>query len=759
MMKKIISNLILFIYIISLSLNIFASTDAAKSTVNTSTSQLLEKSIISGNDCVMKTEILDDGTVKAYEVQENGKIKVYLYNTLRTKNELETLNNKKKDDTVSTVRQQREALIATAEAYHNQGKQLQYDSYKKNLTATPEDATSKHPVYTVCSGLVYMSYAQALEIDEEFIKTTLKSTTTIMDYAKALDEMNSPYAIFYYDTAGEIYKDCNNKTLGLGTGREQVTQEEKEAFIEKLLDNPKGVLPGDIFVYASYTDEEKTKMKGHSMLVHSVDKKNNKIYLIEAGGEELESKEGRYNVSKHEDRIESKGATAIGVDFADRLYANKDKMCLIRIIPKGDSEESKAGYKITDSAVMRMRYPDIDIGKIITNVDDQSYASVGDKLTFQVTVRNQGDTPYKNVIRGTEYIDSRLNISNIRVYSSINGQDIKGTKVDEKTWKIKSNYSGWGEIKVIAQKNGNNLVWQVEPSTKVINGEEKTRSLLIGDTVKIKYDVTIPANIALGEDKIIEFKGIVKEVEGRGCIATSKIETLIGETLSDTDKTKIKNALNTIKEATGVDSGRAFINELYYKTLGINLGISRVNNSDLIEFNESLGKPTNTVVDAKGNEKTGLTAKYTAVNIEHKAMQYLYSNFYGLSLANKELASLAYLDPYITEEEILEESGFESKASLSWNAFTKSELQDRARTLTPSMLDDGDVILTYTKNSTNEEYSDKAYIFLDNTLYRYRKDGAKKYFEEITDTETDKDLTNFLNNLIGENYIILRPHK
>ena len=43
----------------------------------------------------------------------------------------------------ATISEQRKALLETAEAYLRQGVQLQYDSYRKNLNSTPEDATSQ----------------------------------------------------------------------------------------------------------------------------------------------------------------------------------------------------------------------------------------------------------------------------------------------------------------------------------------------------------------------------------------------------------------------------------------------------------------------------------------------------------------------------------------------------------------------------------------------------------------------------------------
>ena len=79
----------------------------------------------------------------------------------------------------STVTEQREALLETADAYLRQGVQLQYDSYRKNLNSTPEDATSQHYCYTVCSGFTYQVYKQTLGID---IPDT---TETLLNYAKA----------------------------------------------------------------------------------------------------------------------------------------------------------------------------------------------------------------------------------------------------------------------------------------------------------------------------------------------------------------------------------------------------------------------------------------------------------------------------------------------------------------------------------------------------------------------------------------------
>ena len=99
----------------------------------------------------------------------------------------------------TTIEEQYNALIETAYAYYRQGTQIQYDSYRKNLTLTPEDATPKHTSYTVCSGYTYQVYKQALGIElpdltskwfNKYIKSNKNETSSVL---------------IYYDTPEELY--------------------------------------------------------------------------------------------------------------------------------------------------------------------------------------------------------------------------------------------------------------------------------------------------------------------------------------------------------------------------------------------------------------------------------------------------------------------------------------------------------------------------------------------------------------------------
>lgn len=528
----------------------------------------------------------------------------------------------------STVEEQRNAVIKTAEAYYSQGSQLEYDSYKKNLYSTPEDATSKHHVYTVCSGLTFMSYYQSLGIKIPH------STETLLDYAKA-NKSNKNIVVYYYDSKS------SSKTA-------------QQAFNEILTKHINKISPGDILVWT-----------GHAMMVYEVNPTNHTIKIIHANG-------GRYDFENHQDLIDKEGA--ISYKTLSSLDTNKERIALIKIITDGktftDAEGNKVNYDISESAKTRMKYPSIDIGKIINNVNNQHFASINDTLTYQLRIRNKGKQTYQN-ISVEEIIDQNL------------------TLIDKGT----------------ATVNGNKLSWVI-PEIKP------------GEYVTLLYTVKVPNNI---DGKIVVSVGTVEGIK------TSRIETLIGKRLSNDEKTILKNTFEKIKNNSSATTSRGFINELYEKALNINLNITDLKNLDVLKYSET---------NKSAGGKT-LSIKYTTINDSIK--KYLYSNFYGLRIAENFNKDKNYV-----------------KASLAWNFFPTYELNDKARTINKSMLEDGDIILAYLgRNSkTDTEMGDKGYIYLNNALYRYRPTATTNKFEIISGTTLDT----FLNDLVGENFIILRPY-
>ena len=131
--------------------------------------------------------------------------------------------------TSTSAEEQINALMETANAYYRQGVQVQYDSYRKNLYATPEDATSQNYVYTVCSGFAFQTYYQTLGIKIPI------TTDELLDYAQN-NQNKTSVVLFSYNSKEEIY---SKEVMGT---KELPNYSE---FAKKIIQIAQ---PGDIFV-------------------------------------------------------------------------------------------------------------------------------------------------------------------------------------------------------------------------------------------------------------------------------------------------------------------------------------------------------------------------------------------------------------------------------------------------------------------------------------------------------------------------------
>lgn len=572
-----------------------------------------------------------------------------------------------------SITEQRKAVVDAATAYLNQQHQVQYDSYRKNLYATPEDATSRHIVYTVCSGLTFQAYYQALGIE---IPDT---TEELLLFAKHnyKDSKYGSYVLAYYDSDNNT-TDVTNvySESGLGTSDKSNYEnllKEWIAFLE----------PGDLVVYT-----------GHVMFVESVDKTAGTVSLIEA------SKGSRYDFANHKDVYEytNESPTLVKSNLLNRLktrYNLKDieELAVIRPINADGtkylsqngsvSEPDKMTYTeksyngVTAAAKSRNKYPNIEIEKIVeikSDPNQQVSATVGDEMTYKLTIKNNSSSDYSkfNVV---EYIDT-----NVKVIDKGNGT-----------------------------LSGNELKW---------NDIELKK----GETITITYKVEVKKEKSLF-GKIIVSEGKVDN------IATSRIETYVGNKFTAAEKSKIGASYDKLKTSSSYE--RDFINDIYKDAFGLDLGLSnKVSNLDIIGYDKN--------IDYGGKDK--LVVKRTAVKNVPVA-KYIYNNFYGLSLASKDNAENSFV-----------------RAILAWNVYPTYEMNDRAKDLTKDMLDDGDIILLYTNLSEPDganqtlgnTYENRAYIYLNNKLVRKLSDGTLK---EITGDNLDV----FLKDIVGDNYIVLRP--
>ena len=194
-----------------------------------------------------------------------------------------------------------------------------------------------------------------------------------------------------------------------------------------------------------------------------------------------------------------------------------------------------------------------------------------------------------------------------------------------------------------------------------------------------------------------------KKIESNGTLDgklnTKKIVTYIGGTLSKYSQDLLKSQYKNISVDSSDTSGKKYVKKLYKDLLGYDLDIK----DTIIAFDNNVSTPVN---------NTKITNNKDIV----------VGNLYGLSV--KDSISVYKAWGYQT-----------STGAVNIVASTFNEYENRPRTLTKDMFETGDII--YTNNV--------AYIYIDGALIK----NKEVYYE--------KKIGIFLNNLVGKNYVVLRP--
>ena len=572
------------------------------------------------------------------------------------------------EETKDKVYEVRDAVLRTANAYYKQGTQVQYDSYRRNLSCTPEDATSKHYCYVNCSGFVHMVYKNAIN------KEVPDTTTGLFELAACKQSnFNSNTIVNDKKIDCKNYENLQHNTMLIAT-KDKNYGHRLGYFLKQNIGNIK---PGDVIVWKTNS--------AHTMLVESVDEKNDEIHIIQAGGGAKET-EGRYDLANSKDVHEEfgtlskeiikivDGVAMIGsndkdVPITKYVATAREEAVILRFATSYDYEN------ITGASKIRKEFENIYVAKIASN-DNQNFIRKGETITYTLKVKNNSkEQTYRDIAIKENIDESMVAVKSITFKDET--KDYKDYKSESKQKDIIRNIS----------------------------------VLRPGEEVTLKYTVQVNASVG----NIIVSTGIVGKTKQDGDIygiKTSKIETLVGKGLTSSEKENLKNKINDVKET----NSRAFINKLYSDALGINLNIPS-HNKYIINY-----KKTSTSKDGE------IYVYYTKwLNTGAQIKKYLYSNYYGLKVV-----------PSSDKETNVSDS-------VAWNQDHRYELLDRARTLSPNMLEDGDIILTETEG----------YIYFESTKSessKLCKYGSNK------ETFTGKNLENFLRDLLGRNYIVLRPY-
>lgn len=538
----------------------------------------------------------------------------------------------------ASIEEQRKALRETALAFYRKDAYVQYDSYRRDATATPEDASVDHSIYTDCGVFLYQIYNQALGIKIPSGSYALAAYAnhnyeSVVVNLVANNDDNS-------NVIGELTKWTNNS----------------QSFSWQT---------GDIIVIRRYDGS------GHVMFVDA----DNPSYisLIESayvtGG-------GFYDANNYVDKVEKRGIFETGLQARIKEYIKYGnsadgikQVSVLRFVNNGSTYVNEAGqktsYNITEAGLARIKYPSITISKLarVTNtaVDlSNDFAVPGSSIMYQIFITNDSNTDYTNI-----------------------------TIEEEKDSKVSFKMTSNGSI------NGNKITWVI-PKLKAHS------------SYTIVYMVNIDnSDNALGQ--VIVSKGKVVGLN------TPVLRHYVLNGLSSDLIDKLKSNYLSLKGDKEKDID--FIIKLYKNSFNYDLSyLKNINVRDVlsVEHCKSTGF-------CQANIINNNIANITLLNYYGlKVIPYNYKNTEGLNILNEKLIN----------------------ANNAWDM----EIEDtynRAREIQVNDLQAGDIVLV----QNNET---KAYLYLGNKEL-VRNNGIN------IEILNNNDTLNFLRNIIGQNYLILRP--
>lgn len=357
----------------------------------------------------------------------------------------------------------RNAVIETAEAYYRKGVNVQYDTYRRNMTFSPEDATDQSTVYTVCSGFTQMVYYQTLGI------SIPPYTQSLMKAAR--ENKNENFIVLYLDS--------NTIFTPSGIG-------ENNSSLDDVVNNWKNIVnPGDILVI------RRANKTGHAMLFAG--EENGMPYVLESTGSTYVMKD-----DSHTEKFETAGSikkTPLS-NLLTAYYNGKNstskitELAIIRFINDDhtyidDSYAKKTYENLTNIAKTRLSYPKIDIEKttIINNNDNnvnvRSSVTPNDTITFNIKITNNSQQDYKDLIINE-------NIHNLTTVLEKGNGSLSGNKLSFTIDKIPK-----GESKTISYKvrvlNNSSYIGQYITSTGMVN-DMPTRTINLYISESLTFD-------------------------------------------------------------------------------------------------------------------------------------------------------------------------------------------------------------------------------------------------------------------------------
>ena len=233
-----------------------------------------------------------------------------------------------------------------------------------------------------------------------------------------------------------------------------------------------------------------------------------------------------------------------------------------------------------------------------------------------------------------------------------------------------------------------------------------------GENYTIKYKVSVPNNQSL-TGKVIHSTGKV------GNILNTDIYLYVGNSLPSKDKAKLYEIYQNNNSLSDLN----YINYIY-KQIGYDINLNNIDLKDIIEYQND----------------NSLLVKNTKIK-ESNVSKMIFGNYYGLAVAANDDVNgqkIHAWKAWRNRKDDMTVQTVDTKEVMANHA-------NRAKTINKNMLEIGDIIIVKTAGVQ------KSYVYInDSLLVRKNQNGT---FENYT----DKNLDIFLRDLVGKNYVIIRP--
>ncbi len=618
------------------------------------------------------------------------------------------------------------ALQETALAFYRKGPNIQYDTPRRTQEMTPEDVTSQHIAFTVCSGYVYSVFRQALGI--------------------ALPEWSDFYAVYGYclnkddkcsnshidDTSdivafyGQSVIDAPTTTDDNGPVNQNIDRVKFGEFVKYLE-------PGDVisYYYSNYghvvfvydVDLDADGNVVDAYILHSLDSFEDSLYRStklkdslswydNISDESLIDAEGtvRYTrLKKHMCKNENLDVNHLCTEDIDNdgcVLTDKGITHLIVLRPTNKAEYCKMDVSknnaekpnfdkmsisasnsdchdsmITSSAYCRIRYPKMDVEKTV-DVHEGNTVEPGGRLTYSIKVTNNSNEFYKDLyVREdvSKYIDEVIDADGGTIYD---------------------NNSADGEF-------NRTIAWHIP-------------AILAGASHTINYTVRVNNDAPL--NRAIHSKGTVAD------IPTREIENVVAYSLSEEDVEHLKydyingegDSLNRLKNA--------------YAKVGIDVGVS----SDIV----SLGKidysgkvlcieDKNRDTDKEKCENGVYDGDLPYANVNDALFNVKYKNVKSLTVDDNVLSkmilnhyySATYSAYYVGKDAKEKYTIYTDSAETMWLVDGNGKSVNRSTMVYPDTLRDGDILI-YTNKYDNAKTSSGNEPGINSVLWISDDDGT-----------------------------------